>query len=439
MIINAQYDATLSSAPAGFQSAVQAAVAFYDATIKNNITVNITFSWAATKPGDIANSQYYYYSFSYGSVVNALQQHDASVPSLASTPFPTSDPLTGTGSNLSVISPEAAALGLLPASTTLKGGVILSSSDAWNFSSTIPAVAGQFNAVPELEHEISEVLGRTNGSDTSLLASPMALFRYTSSGVIDASSSYSGAYFSVDGGQTNLGQIGEQGGDLADWSTAVKNDPFGYVTKGQPDPVSAADLLVLEALGYQVGPAQTTYNGASTEVFQGSLSQYQVTNNGASVVVTDTVSNRDGTTSLAAIQQVKFSNYTLVFDLHSSQDTLVYELYQAAYARTPDNSGLRYWAAAADANNLSAITLADAFLSAPEFTQRYGSNPSNSAYVTALYTNVLGRTPDQSGLSFWIGVANSGTAHDQLLVAFATSGENAALIGSHISNGYWTT
>ena len=61
---------------------------------------------------------------------------------------------------------------------------------------------------------------------------------------------------------------------------------------------------------------------------------------------------------------------------------------------------------------------------ASEFTAKFGANPSNDAYVTELYTNVLGRAPDAAGLAYWEGQANSGVARDQLLVAFATSAEN---------------
>ena len=128
----------------------------------------------------------------------------------------------------------------------------------------------------------------------------------------------------------------------------------------------------------------------------------------------------------------------LVFDLNSSQDTLVYKLYQATYARTPDLGGFRYWATTADAQHTGALQLADAFIAAPEFSLRYG-NPDNQTYVTKLYTNVLGRAPDSAGLSYWVNQSNTGTARDQLLVNFALSQENATLIGSHISNGYWTT
>ena len=70
---------------------------------------------------------------------------------------------------------------------------------------------------------------------------------------------------------------------------------------------------------------------------------------------------------------------------------------------------------------------------------RIGAARVRAAFVTALYSNVLGRTPDAGGLAFWIGQANQGAAHDQLLVSFATSGENINLISSHVANGYWTT
>jgi hypothetical protein len=56
-----------------------------------------------------------------------------------------------------------------------------------------------------------------------------------------------------------------------------------------------------------------------------------------------------------------------------------------------------------------------------------------------LDAGIPGRQPDQSGLNYWIGQANAGQSHDQLLVNFATSAENVQLIGGHISNGFWTT
>jgi hypothetical protein len=130
---------------------------------------------------------------------------------------------------------------------------------------------------------------------------------------------------------------------------------------------------------------------------------------------------------------------TTVANLQTSEDHLVYLLYQATYDRMPDYAGFEYWAGQADARQLSALQLADIFMAAPEFTAKFGANPSNDAFVTELYTNVLGRAPDPAGLAYWEGQAKSGMARDQLLVAFATSTENHALTAPHTANGYWLT
>jgi hypothetical protein len=186
--------------------------------------------------------------------------------------------------------------------------------------------------------------------------------------------------------------------------------------------------------------ANDVYNGAGgvdTVVYAGSRAQYTVTGNTTSMTVADSLGSRNGTDTLSNVEQLKFSDVTLAFDLTSSQDKLVYLLYQAAYARMPDLTGFRYWAGVADTNNTSGIKLADAFMAAPEFTTKYGASPTNAAFVNSMYGNILGRTPDQAGLDYWTGQLNSGMARDQLLVSFATSNENITLTGSHTSNGYW--
>ena len=157
-----------------------------------------------------------------------------------------------------------------------------------------------------------------------------------------------------------------------------------------------------------------------------------------SITVTGNIPGVSTKDTLTNVEQISFSDYTLVFDLTSTQDALVYRLYQAAFARIPDNAGFRFWAALSDRTQMSAVALSDQFLAAPEFSQKYG-NPDNNGFATAMYMNVLGRTPDPAGLSFWVDQLNKGTPRDQLLVSFANSAENIQLIASHVSNGYWTT
>lgn len=198
----------------------------------------------------------------------------------------------------------------------------------------------------------------------------------------------------------------------------------------------ANSLFIAPSTGaYQV---QGSGLGVDTVIFSKALAQFTVMQAPNGNV---TVDPHDGSFSatLVGVQQAKFTDYILAFDLHSSQDLLVYELYQAAYGRIPDNGGYRYWAELSDAQHYSAQYLADAFLAAPEFAQKYGANPSNQVFVTELYANVLGRQPDAGGLNYWVAQANAGAAHDSLLIAFATSAENVNLVGAHTGNGYWTT
>ena len=178
-------------------------------------------------------------------------------------------------------------------------------------------------------------------------------------------------------------------------------------------------------------------SGLDTVVFPNGRGGYSVSTTSAGIIVTNTT-GASGADFISNVEQLKFADVTLVFDLTSAADKNVYLLYQAAFAREPDNLGFRYWAGVADTTHLSPIQLADQFLAAPEFTQTYGAHQSDTAYATAMYTNVLGRAPDPAGLSYWVGNLTLGEARDKLLVDFALSAENAALVGTHVSNGYWT-
>lgn len=173
----------------------------------------------------------------------------------------------------------------------------------------------------------------------------------------------------------------------------------------------------------------------TTAVFSGPSGLYSVSLSAAGIA---TVSGSGLSATLTGVQAAQFSDGAWVFSETSQRDLLVYELYQAAFDRIPDEAGYLYWAHVADTTSTTGLQFADAFLAAPEFAQLYGANPTNLQYITELYTNVLGRAPDQAGLDYWVAQANAGQPRDQLLIAFATSPENVNLIGSHVSNGYWT-
>ena len=49
--------------------------------------------------------------------------------------------------------------------------------------------------------------------------------------------------------------------------------------------------------------------------------------------------------------------------------------------------------------------------------------PDPTADITALYSSILGREPDQGGLDYWVGQLNSGVPLDQISASFSASPE----------------
>lgn len=76
--------------------------------------------------------------------------------------------------------------------------------------------------------------------------------------------------------------------------------------------------------------------------------------------------------------------------------------------------------------------------SARNSRSNYGASLTDAQLVTALYQNVLGRTPDQGGYDYWLGLLNQGQiTHEQTLINFSESDENVTLVGSAIQDGIW--
>ena len=106
----------------------------------------------------------------------------------------------------------------------------------------------------------------------------------------------------------------------------------------------------------------------------------------------------------------------------------MFRLYNAAFARFPDDSGLQYWIGKYTSGENDERVVASSFIASSEFKERYGDNVSNPKYVETLYTNVLGRDYDQSGYNYWLGNLNNGLeTRYELLLGFAESVENKVL------------
>jgi hypothetical protein len=137
------------------------------------------------------------------------------------------------------------------------------------------------------------------------------------------------------------------------------------------------------------------------------------------------------------VERLKFSDTNVALDIGPSQNAgSVYMLYKAAFNRAPDAGGMGYWLAQKDGGKNIVTDLAQGFVASKEFTDKYGTNPTNAAYVDKLYQNVLGRAGESGGVAYWNKELNEGNrTKAAVLVEFATLAEGASLVAPLIANG----
>lgn len=176
--------------------------------------------------------------------------------------------------------------------------------------------------------------------------------------------------------------------------------------------------------------------GTDTAWFQGMRGNYTITKTGDVRTITDFFITRDGQDTLQDIERLAFADGTLALDISGAAGQ-VYRLYQAAFARTPDNAGLKHNIGLAD-GGLTLDQLSSAFLASGEFQQKYGTNLSDTAFINALYRNVLGRDADPGGLAGWQARLSDGSwTRSGLLIGFSESPENVSFVGRTINDGIW--
>jgi cyclophilin family peptidyl-prolyl cis-trans isomerase len=113
-----------------------------------------------------------------------------------------------------------------------------------------------------------------------------------------------------------------------------------------------------------------------------------------------------------------------------------YRLYKAAFDRAPDLGGLGYWISKMD-SGMDLIEVSARFVDSTEFKTMYGASSSNGDFITAVYNNVLDRTPDAEGYAWWVDqlTNNPEKTRQKVLADFSESDENVATVASLIGSG----
>lgn len=422
LTINISYDSSVSQAPAGFTAAIAAVVQFYESEFTNPITLNIDVGYGEIdgqplSSGALGESDGIQQSFTYSQVRNALLANAISnVQQQAFSTLPATSPISG---NISIPIAEATALGLTSSNTTFAGYVGFSSTAAFTYNNSNGVPSGDYDFYGVVAHEISEVMGRVSNIGTGSY-SVLDLFRYAASGVRALSNRQTTAYFSIDGGTTDLGNFNTNPrDDYGDWAASVGNDAYDAVASpGVVEPVSQTDLTVLNVLGYDLGSSSTSVTSATITAVSEQPSTGVV---GAGTLLTITLSFNESVIVTGTPTLALNDGATATYTGGSGTGALIFS--DTVAARDTDVASL-----AVNSVNVSGSTIGDgagnsANLSLSGLTQSGPQINTDANFVQQLYEMVLLRQPNTSEVTSWVSQLTSSLTRTQVDTDFVTSAE----------------
>lgn len=206
-----------------------------------------------------------------------------------------------------------------------------------------------------------------------------------------------------------------------------------------PQTLTFTTVLPLDQPGsgnglYVAKPGSVIDGGAGTDTFSvdGSSAFTFVLPDGGDFVVWNMLSGAHD--RLRNIERLQFPDQVYALDVDGTAGQ-AYRLYQAAFDRQPDQAGLGFWIQQMD-KGVSLNTVAQAFVGSAEFTSKYGAAQTDSAFIQAIYQNVLHRAPDGEGFNFWNNAMQAGVSRQEVLVHFSESAENKEALAGVIGSGF---
>lgn len=174
--------------------------------------------------------------------------------------------------------------------------------------------------------------------------------------------------------------------------------------------------------------------GIDTAAFGAARASYSVLISGETVTVADR-SGAGGVDTLSNVERIKFGDVALAVDIDGNGGE-AYRIYQAAFDRAPDASGVGFWIEQLD-RGVTLESVAAGFMASAEFMSMYGANPTNRQFVEKLYQNVLDRPGEAAGVNFWTGALDgSDASRANVLAHFSESPENQDNVAAIIGNGF---
>ncbi|WP_296188692.1 DUF4214 domain-containing protein [Pseudomonas sp. UBA1879] len=106
--------------------------------------------------------------------------------------------------------------------------------------------------------------------------------------------------------------------------------------------------------------------------------------------------------------------------------TDVAQLYTAFFDRAPDAAGLAYWVGQLDSGAINLAQMAKNWVDEqPEGQTKYPNGTTDEAFISAIYSNVLGRSADTEGAQYWQTQLASGAVSRDVFIQAIISGAHA--------------
>lgn len=259
--IVATFDSSITSDPnhVAIEGSINAAISQLEGLFTDPITVPILFQEESGGLGESSTPifQMAYTDYRADLIADAKTSNDATAVA-DDLPNQASSPVDG-ATNMWVTVANGQALGLNTGQPS--DGTISLNTSIMNFDRNPNDINPNFyDAQSVVLHEIDEVLGMGSGLNLPLnfprLSRPQDLFRYTAPGVLGFSTGAAAtAYFSIDGGTTDLVDFNQIGGgsDYGDWKS-VSGSPKVQDAFGTPGsvPVYGVEAVDLDVIGYDL-------------------------------------------------------------------------------------------------------------------------------------------------------------------------------------------
>jgi len=416
MEINLVPDSSVSSAPTGFTTAVEAAANVLDQDFPGNYTVNITYGWGTydnqpntaltTDSGDFSlGGSLGYEDISYATI-KAWLTADASLKDqmTAVASLPANDAsLPGSNNAFFVSSAEEKAFGVYTGpSNAIDGSIGFNTEDSSNMSYV------EIGAFCELMHALGWSTDYYEEEPTVL-----DLFRYSSPGQQQWTGGQP-AYFSINGGVTNLANYSSSF-DYTLFTNVAGNDPMNEYWSSVATGLTNLDIEALNVMGF--GPRLVSddfkANGTSDILFRneatGDVGFYAI-GNGANAGWKDIGASSTAYTLVGTSDFSGNGADDILFRDNTTGDTGFYEIVNGA------STG---W------HDVGASSIAYTVVGTGDFTGN-GSNDilyrDNSSGDTGLYAMVEGVKEG------WVDVGASSTAYSVVGVGdFTDSGTDDIL------------